>query len=159
LKLEGFQYATLLDLNMGYYYIELSPYAKQLCTIVLPWGKYKYQCLPMGLCNSPDIFQEKMICLMADLEYVREYIYDLLIITKGTYLAHLQKLATALTWLQQAGLKVNANKSWFAQEELEYLGYWITRNRIQPAQEKVAAIQNISAPTKKRRNYVALSEW
>jgi hypothetical protein len=54
-----------------------------------------------------------------------------------------------LTWLQQAGLKVNANKSWFAQEELEYLGYWITRNRIQPAQEKVAAIQNISAPTKK----------
>jgi hypothetical protein len=86
---------------------------------------------------------------MADLEYVRAYIDDLLIITNGTYLEHLQMLATLLTWLQQAGLKVNTNKSWFAQEELEYLGYWITRNGIQPAQEKVAAIQNISAPTKK----------
>ena len=60
LKLEGFQYATSLDLNMGYYHIELSPDSKKLCTIVLPWGKYEYQRLPMGLCNSPDIFQEKM---------------------------------------------------------------------------------------------------
>ena len=60
LKLEGFQYATSLDLNMGYYHIELTPNAKRLCTIVLPWGKYEYQRLPMGLCNSPDVFQKKM---------------------------------------------------------------------------------------------------
>jgi hypothetical protein len=46
------------------------------------------------------------------------YIDDLLIITNITYLEHLQKLATVLTRLQQAGLKVNANKSWFVQEEL-----------------------------------------
>jgi hypothetical protein len=46
---------------------------------------------------------------MAYLEYVRAYIDDLLFSTKGTYLEHLQKLATVLTLLQQAGLKVNAN--------------------------------------------------
>ena len=27
-------------------------------------GKYEYLCLPMGLINSPDIFQEKMSMLM-----------------------------------------------------------------------------------------------
>ena len=59
LKLEGFKYTTSLDLNMGYYHIELCPESKKLCTIVLPWGKFEYQKLPMGLCNSPDIFQEK----------------------------------------------------------------------------------------------------
>ena len=32
LKLEGFQYGTSLDLNMGYYHIELSPNSKKLCT-------------------------------------------------------------------------------------------------------------------------------
>ena len=36
LKLEGFQYATSLDLNMGYYHKELSPFSKRLCAIVLP---------------------------------------------------------------------------------------------------------------------------
>ena len=39
LKLEGFKYGTSLDLNMGYYHIELSPDSKRICTIVLPWGK------------------------------------------------------------------------------------------------------------------------
>ena len=43
LKLEGFRYASSLDLNMGYYHIELCPESKRLCTIVLPWGKYEYQ--------------------------------------------------------------------------------------------------------------------
>jgi hypothetical protein len=36
-KLEGFYLATLLDLNMGYYHIGLTPYASTLCTVVLPW--------------------------------------------------------------------------------------------------------------------------
>ena len=127
LKLEGFKYATSLDLNMGYYHIELSPFSKRLCTIVLPWGKYEYQRLPMGLCNSPDIFQEKMSTLMQDLEYVRAYIDDLLIITSGSYADHLEKLGVVLQKLRKAGLKVNAKKSFFAKDELEYLGYWITR--------------------------------
>ena len=42
-KLEGFQYATSLDLNMGYYTIRLNPDAQKLCTVVVPWGKYKHQ--------------------------------------------------------------------------------------------------------------------
>lgn len=72
MKLEGFQWATALHLNMGYYHIELSPNSKKMCTIVLPWGKYEYQRLPMGLCNSPDIFQENMSNLFAGFDYVRE---------------------------------------------------------------------------------------
>ncbi len=51
-------FATSLDLNMGYYHIELTPNSSRYCTIVLPWGKYEYLQLPRGLCNSPDIFQE-----------------------------------------------------------------------------------------------------
>jgi len=68
-KLDGFLYATSLDLNIGYYHILLTPRSSSLCTIVLPWGKYEYLCLPMGLCNSPDIFQKKISNLMAGLKF------------------------------------------------------------------------------------------
>jgi Reverse transcriptase (RNA-dependent DNA polymerase) len=120
LKLEGFQWATSLDLNMGYYHIELSLFSKRLCTIVLPWGKYGgYQQLPMGLCNSPDIFQEKMGTLMQDLEYVQAYIDNLLIITKGTFKDHIDSLEVVFNRLKQAGLEVNAKKSFFMKSELE----------------------------------------
>ena len=81
---------------MGYYHIELDPKAKELCTMVLPWGKYEYQRLPMGLYNSPDIFQEKMSNLMYDLEYVRTYIDDLLVIINGDWTDHLNSLEAVL---------------------------------------------------------------
>jgi hypothetical protein len=136
LKLEGFQYGASLDLNMGYYHIELTPHSKSLCTIILPWGKYEYQRLPMGLCNSPDIFQEKMSILMHDLEFVRAYIDDLLVLSSGNWTDHLEKLDEVLTRLEKAGLKVNAKKSFFGRPELEYLGYWITRQGIQPVPKK-----------------------
>ena len=29
-------------------------------TIILPWEKHWYKCLPMEVSNSPDILQEKM---------------------------------------------------------------------------------------------------
>ena len=60
LNLEGFQFATSLDLNMGYYHICLSNQASNLCNIILPWVKYKYKRPPMGIFNSPDTFQENM---------------------------------------------------------------------------------------------------
>ena len=161
MKLEGFRYGTSLDLKMGYYHIELSPNSKRLCTIVTPWGKYECQRLPMGLCNSPDIFQERMSTLMDGLEFVRTYIDDLLVLTKGSWDDHLTKLEAVLKRLLNAGLKVNARKSFFGQSELEYLGYWISREGIQPITKKVDAIINMAPPTTTRdvRRFVGMVNY
>jgi hypothetical protein len=35
-ELEGFTFATALDLNMGYYTIRLDPDASKICTIIFP---------------------------------------------------------------------------------------------------------------------------
>ena len=84
----------------------------------------------MGLCNSPNIFQEKMNKLFAGFEYVRLYIENLLIVTKGSFEDHLQDLDTVLEKLETEVLKTNATKSNFAAHELEYLGYWILQDGI-----------------------------
>ena len=49
-SLNGFKYATSIDLNMGYYTIRLTPQAQKLCTIVFPWGKYSYLTITHGSC-------------------------------------------------------------------------------------------------------------
>jgi len=125
-KLERFMYATALDLNMGYYTIWLNPDAQNLCTIVLPWGKYRYKRLPMGVSGAPDIFQAKMSSLMAGLEFVRVYLDDCLITSKSTFKDHLAKLELALQRISDAGLRINAKKSYFGRGAIEYLGYWVT---------------------------------
>jgi hypothetical protein len=42
-EIEGFSFATALDLNMGYCTIRLDPDASKICTIIFPWGKYSYK--------------------------------------------------------------------------------------------------------------------
>ena len=78
--------------------------------------------------------------LMSGLEFARAYLNNLLLITKGSFDIHLVQLKIALTRLSEAGLKINASKSSFCQTELEYLGYWISRHRIQPVAKKIKAI-------------------
>jgi len=158
LKLEGFTFGTSLDLNMGYYHIRLDPDSQKLCTIILPWGKYEYLRLPMGLCNSPDVFQEKMNNLLGDLEFIRAYIDDLLILTKGNWEDHLEKLEEVFQRLQKAGLKVNIKKSFFGKDELKYLGYIITRQGIKPMKKKVEALLKIQAPKNRKelRSFIGI---
>ena len=60
----------------------------------------------MGLCNSPDISQEKMSELFVRLYTVRVYIDDLLHVTKGSWTEHLTFLEDMFTRLQKYELKV-----------------------------------------------------
>jgi hypothetical protein len=129
-ELEKFAYATLLDLNMGYYTIRLHPDSQKLCTIVTPFGKYQYLRLPMGISYSPDIFQEKMSDLMQCFDFVRTYLDDILVISGGTLDDHLEKMEVFFKILSDKGLRVNAQKSTFRAEEVEYLGYWISEPGI-----------------------------
>ena len=131
---------------MGYYTIRLDPKAVEIFTIIFPWGKYSYMRLPIGFAGSADIFQAEMMDLVESLEYVGAYIDDLLVITKGTLEDHLENLREVLRRLRDAGLKVNAAKSFFCTHEIEYLGYILARGGIKPQQKKVQAILTINPP-------------
>ena len=110
----------------------------------------------MGMCNSPDIFQEKMSELFIGLDTVRVYINDLLHVTKGSWTEHLSILEEMFTRLQKAGLKFNASKSCFGAHYFDYLGYHFTRDGVMPILKKVEAIQALAVP-KTRKNCVILS--
>ena len=71
-----------LDLNMGYYHIQLGKNASNLCMIIISWGKYCYKHLPMGIANYPEIFQQKMNDLFHGFEFIRAHIDDILILKK-----------------------------------------------------------------------------
>ena len=86
----------------------------------------------MGVAGSPDIFQEKVLDLMRALIYVRTYLDDLRMITKGAFDGHLVKIEAVLKRLKDAKLRVNAPKYRFALHEIECLGYLLTREGIKP---------------------------
>ena len=105
----------------------------------------------MDLCNSPDIFQEKMSELFIGLDTVRVYIDDLLHVTKGSWTEHLSVLEEMFTRLQKAGIKVNARKSCFGAHKFEYLGYHVTREGVMPIPKKIEAIQALAVPKTRKQ--------
>ena len=100
----------------------------------------------MGLCNSTDIFQEKMSECFVGLDTVRVYIDDLLHVTKGSWTEQLTFLEEMFARPQKAGLKVNAGKSCFDAHKFEYLSYHVTCDGVMPVPKKVETIQYLAVP-------------
>ena len=98
---------------------------------------------------------------MATLEFVGTYLDDLLCITKGDLKDHLSRLKEVFNKLQDAGLKVNADKSKFCAIETEYLGYILTRDGIKPQKNKVQAILALKPPTnvKELRRFLGMVQY
>ena len=100
----------------------------------------------MGLCNSPNIFQENISELFVGLDTVHFYMYDLLHVTQVSWTEHLTIFEEMCARLQKAGIKVNAGKSCFGAHESEYLGYHVTRYGVIPIPKKVESIQALTVP-------------
>ena len=73
------------------------------------------------------------------------YIHDILVSGKEND-DHLQKLNVVLSRLEEAGLKLKRSKCSFLLPSVEYLGYRITKDGLQPTSKKVEAVQKSPAP-------------
>ena len=139
-EMEGFTYATALNLNMDYYTTRLDPDSQKICSIILPWGKYSYA-TSNGYLRIAHFFQEKMTSLMQSLEYARTYIDDLLIISSGTYDDHLLKVEEVMNCLKFPACALTRLNPVSLCTFFLYLGYILTRDGIKPQPEKVSAIR------------------
>ena len=90
----------------------------------------------MGIANYLDIFQQKMNDLFHGFESMRAYIDGILILTKGDREYHVHKSELTINILNKKGLTYNIEKSLFDQTEMEFLGFWVTRDGVMTTYKK-----------------------
>ena len=100
--------------------------------IYLPWGLYWYNVLPMGHIVSADVFQESMGKLMTDLEKVFVYMDEIIIIGDDTFEIYMKDVKEVLERLVDKGIQINPDKSSWARDQVEYLGFLLNRDGIEP---------------------------
>ncbi len=107
---------------MLHYTFELDEKSQDLCTIVTPFGKYKYLRLSMGLKCSPDIAQAAMENVLSGIEDADVYIDDV-----GSFSdnwdPHVNLIATILWRLRENDFTIYPLKCKWAVKETDWLGY------------------------------------
>ena len=101
----------------------------------------------MGVANSPDIFQQKANYLFHGSEFIRIFIDNLLVPTKGYWKIYVQKSELTLNKLNGKGFKCDIERSFFGQTKMEYLGFLVTCDGIKLINIKIEAITNMKPHT------------
>jgi hypothetical protein len=103
----------------------------------------------MGVKTTPDIFQRIMYDLLGDIPNIQVYLDDILITSNGTFEENAAMMKQVLERLQKANFRANVRKCYFGESKIDYLGYEITRDGIQPEPKKVEAILKLRPPKTK----------
>jgi len=77
---------------------------------------------------------------MADLEKVFVYMDDIIIIGDGTFEIHMKDVKEVLERLVDKGLHINPDKSSWAKDQVEYLGFLLNRDGVEPQPMKIQGI-------------------
>ncbi|GBN41252.1 Retrovirus-related Pol polyprotein from transposon 17.6, partial [Araneus ventricosus] len=101
--------------------------------------------MQFGLCNASATFQRFVDEVTRDLDGVYSFIDDILIASKSPqeHMLHLRALFERLCY---DGLTINHSKCKFGESSLEFLGYQISENGLQPLPDRVEAIQKFPMP-------------
>jgi hypothetical protein len=130
---------------MCYYTYELDDESAELCVIIAPYGKFKYQQLPMGIKQSPDFTQEIIEEVLCGLD-VKMYIINDIGAFNNDWNTHMHSLNEILRQLKINGFKVNPLKCEWAVQETDFLGYWLMPTGLELWTKKTDAILRMDVP-------------
>ncbi|KAG6579764.1 Retrovirus Polyprotein [Phytophthora cinnamomi] len=140
---------STLDANMGYFARRLARQSRAATAFCLPFGKFQFKRLPMGISTAPDEYQACMERILGDLDFVIVYLDDILIFSENP-VEHLEHLRIVFDRLRQYDVTLNGKKCHILRDRVDYLGFTLTPEGIQPQTKKVEAIQQIAEPRNKR---------
>ena len=161
-QLRGSEWFSTLDLNAGYWQVELDPCDKHKTAFVTRQGLYEFNVMPFGLCNAPATFERLMESVLAGLQWQICLIYlDDVIVYGKTFDEMLKNLEKVFEKLLEAGLKLKARKCNLFARQVKYLGHIISERGIETDPEKVEAVKCWPQPMSKThvRSFLGLCSY
>ena len=135
--LDGATICTSLDLQLGYWQVEMTEASKPLTAFTVgPLGFYERIQMPFGLTNAPATFQHLMETCLGEMHLKWCIIYlDNIIVFSKTPEEHIERLRDMFEKLAAAGLRLKLSKSEFFKSRVTYLGHIVSKNSIETDQK------------------------
>lgn len=144
-RLSGKRVFTVLDLSSGFWQMELDRESSDLTTFMTPFGRYRWNRVPFGLNNAPEMFQRRMVQIFGDITGVEIYFDDMAV--SGTDEAeHDYVLSQVMHRARANNVKFNIDKLQFRTNRVKFMGNMIGDGEVHPLEKDVKAITEMQRP-------------
>ena len=136
---------TTMDAWNGYHSVPLREEDRHLTTYLTPWGRYEYCNLPQGHMAAGDAYTARYDEITRGIERMERCIDDT-ILWDHSVEENFNRVCQYLTHCSRAGITFNEEKFSFGREELEYLGFKLTKNSVEPSEDMLKSIAEFPEP-------------
>ena len=117
-----------------------------MTTFITPIGRFRYKRAPQGFLSSGDGYNRRFDTILADFNR-KERIVDDTLHYDEDLTEHWWRTIDLLSLIGNSGIVVNPEKFQFAQKEVDFAGFRITPDRIDPLPKYFNAIRNFPTPS------------
>ena len=141
------RYFTTLDLASRYHQMAMKNADIHKTAFRTQRGQFEFLVMPFGVTNAPATFQRLMNTIFKDEldAFVSVYLDDILVFSEMEE-EHLQHVRVALERLREAKLFARLHKCEFFKSRVEYLGFDVSAQGVQPSPDKVKAVVEWPTP-------------
>ena len=161
-SLAGGKWFGCLDLNQGFFQVQLHPDDREKTAFITSQGLYQFKVTPFGLANSPSTFERLMEDVLRGLQWSECLLYiDDIIIPGPTVDESLTRLEHVFERLREANLKLKPSKCILFQKSVKFLGHIVSEEGIHTDPEKVKAVQDWPVPrnVKEVKSFLGLCSY
>ena len=144
-EMAGSKFFSELDITKAFHQIPVNVNSRHLFTFSTPLGLMRLTRLSMGFTNASEILQRVMTGVLIGLQGVK-WAHDDIVVFSSNIREHNERLRACLLRLRESGITLNAAKCKLAQPRIDFLGMRISSRGIQPATEKIRALQSFKEP-------------
>lgn len=138
-------YKSTTDAWNGYHSVWMREEDKHFTTFITPRGRYRYRVAPQGYIASGDGYTRRFDEIVADVPNKVKCIDDALLWSDSLE----EAFHHIVQWLDicgRNGITLNPSKFQFAKQSVEFAGFLVTPNSVQPCPRFLEAIEHFPTP-------------